>query len=179
MAPEREARFAPNEVTAVQLNPLLVLESFPKDPRILTKNGTACHLKTDLQDLRTIASRRNMFLSNPPCTTVHAEVAFETQRDSGRSAGVSLDIIDMNGITFGSLVDLAMKTPISELDGEEAAADQGVAQDYIRQLERISKRRAYLKATRRFDYGTAINFDGTVVPTEAEWRQVEQASRLQ
>ena len=118
------------------------------------------------------ASWRKMYLSDPPCTTVRAQVTFEVQRSPRWFAAVRLTVEDPDGITFGTLFDRALQAEVNQSGNKKAPPVSGVAEDYVRLLEATSKRKAYVKASGRIDFGTYIIMNGVVVPSEGQWRQV-------
>ena len=171
----------------VRLNPLLragsniecmkcqyspLLQRSPVHQASLT-NKVVCHLKDNMHDLLSgEASWRKMYLCDPPCTTARAWINFEVQRSPRYFAVVRLTVKDPDGITFGTLFDRALQAVVHQSGNKKGPPVSGLAEDYVRLLEATLKRKAYVKASGRIDFGTSITLYGVMIPSEDQWRQV-------
>ena len=181
---------APKNLTPVRLNPLLKQDRFRQNGdgflpdhsgnsayRTLMEPKETCNLVHNMhRQSDNEALWRKMYLCDPPCTSAETRFTFEVQREPRRSATVKFEISDSNGITFGSLFDQAMRAKILDKDGKKCAGDHGIAEHYVKELERLHERPAYIKCSDSFTYGTFITLNGVVIPTEDEWRAVEVAA---
>lgn len=177
----------PSKLHPVHLNPLLKLEDLwwktrllePEDRDIVSRLATfypeyEYELQHDLHGYSSGASWRNMHLCNPPCTEVHATVTFEVSRVPLRSASVCVHVKEASGITFGLLVDRAMVAPLMSKDGKKCGGRHGPAGAYVRELEELHGRAAFVKAKTAVSVseGTTIRMQGVVAPSEKEWTDV-------
>jgi hypothetical protein len=180
----------PKELYPVRINPILeyrqpyntsrhTVDSEEPDPLFALMRGCPrYYLRHDLHGYSSGASWRRMYLCNPPCTRLKADVTFEVKRSPEHSTTVQVDIEELSGITFGTLVDRALEAPCMGKNGKKCAGSEEPAAVYVEELERLNGRPVYVRVSLQSGVaGTTIRLRGVVAPSEKQWREVAAAAR--
>ena len=136
----------------------------------------------DLHGYADGASWQRMYLSNPPCTwLVNAGVTFKVKKSlevSGLHATVHVRITEPSGITFGDLVDRAMRRPCTYWDGKEWADFNDTAAGKSIQKEKKSNGWfAYVDASTGSGIrGMTLFLPKIAIPSEQQWQGITAAA---